>query len=231
MSFELWGFNGQPFLSLPAGLHGAVIMAVYAAVALALFVRHLRDLLRLNQRQWLLAAGLLGAAFIFAQLFIIRIPANILPPPGLLADPQRPGLPLFALAPAFLAGGWLGVAPAMVAGFLTGLSRAGWETYSLATPIEYALAAGALAWAVRQDYKGIPASILRRPVLAGLIGALALGLLQFFSYLAYSPAIDLNSLDYVISLTVAAIPVFGFQIVLAGLVTELAAVGLPAWWP
>ena len=50
----------------------------------------------------------------------------------------------------FLAGGWLGIGPAMVVGGVTGLARALWETptviHSAFTPFEYALLAGVLAW-------------------------------------------------------------------------------------
>src|SRR5437879_5805095 len=83
--------------------------------------------------------------------FILRFPANILPPPGVPVESRRPGLVLFVLLPAFLAGGWLGVLPAMAVGLAAGLARAGWETYSWITPFEYMLLAGVVAWATRQD--------------------------------------------------------------------------------
>ena len=124
MSFDLWGFSGNPFFSKPAGLFGFGLLLVCALVALVYLVRNLGSFTRLNARQWLLFAGLLLAGFVLGQLFILRVPADILPPPDLPSEPQRPGIALFALVPAFLAGGWLGLGPALVVGLVTGFSRA-----------------------------------------------------------------------------------------------------------
>jgi len=168
MIFELTGFGNAPFISAPAGWFGFALMVFYALVTLAALALNF-DFGRLRARQWLGLATLACLGFLFAQLFILYFPANILPPPGLPAETQRPGLALFALAPAFLAGGWLGVGPAVVVGWLTGLSRAVWETRSLATPFEFALLAGVVAWGARQDYRGWPAAGLRHPLVAGLL--------------------------------------------------------------
>jgi PAS domain S-box-containing protein len=231
MSFDLWGFSGSPFFSAPAGLFGFGLLAVCALLALIALYTNLDSLLRLNRRRWLILIGLAAAGFLLAQLLILRVPADILPPPGLPAEPQRPGFALFVLLPAFLAGGWLGVGPALIVGFLTGLSRAAWETYSVFTPFEFMLVAGAAAWAMRQDYRGWPGALLRRPFAAGLAVGLAACLLLFFSYLAYSDTVSLPAWDYVWSRTAAAIPGFVGQAALAGLLAGLVRQGLPASWP
>src|SRR5687767_10031693 len=150
MSFELWGFSGNPFFSAPAGLFGFGLLTLCALGAVFFLYRSLGSFARLALQQWLVFAGLLLAGFLAAQIFILRVPADILPPPGLPAEPQRPGLALFALLPAFLAGGWLGLGPALLVGLVTGFSRAAWETYSVITPFEYMFVAGAAAWAMRQ---------------------------------------------------------------------------------
>jgi PAS domain S-box-containing protein len=231
MSFELWGFSGNPFFSAPAGPFGYGLFLLCALAALAALYSARVSFARLNLRQWAVFALLLLAGFVAGQLFILRIPADILPPPNLPAQPQRPGFALFALLPAFLAGGWLGVGPALLVGLATGLARAGWETYSVITPFEFVLAAGAAAWAMRQDYRGWPGALLRRPVVAGLGVGLVFCLLLFISYLAYSPSISLPAWDYVWSRTAAAIPVFIGQAALAGLLAELVRQGLPGGWP
>ena len=231
MSFDLWGFSGNPFFSKPAGLFGFGLLLVCALVALVYLVRNLGSFTRLNARQWLLFAGLLLAGFVLGQLFILRVPADILPPPDLPSEPQRPGFALFALVPAFLAGGWLGLGPALVVGLVTGFSRAAWETYSVITPFEFMAVAGAATWAMRQDYRGWPGGMLRRPVVAGLVVGLLFCLLLFFSYLAYSPSLSLPAWDYVWSRTAAAIPVFIGQAALAGLLAGLVRQGSPGAWP
>ena len=230
MSFEFWGFTQAAFLSPPAGLFGYIFVILYASVGLLALIRNLGSLGRLKARQWLALFVLLAAGVLAAQLFILRFPAQILPPPGIPLESRRPGLALFVLLPAFLAGGWLGVLPAMLVGFATGLSRAGWETFSWFTPFEYMFVAGAVAWLVRQDYRGWPLAVVRHPAAAGLaVGLLAWPLL-FLSYLFYSPTIGLPGWDYVSSLTNAAYPVFAAEAGLAGLLAEFARVGLPAWW-
>src|SRR5215207_8116748 len=128
MELDLWGFSTSPFFRLPAGLFGYVLLLVYLALGGGVaLVANVRALVRLRLWQWLTFLALLVAGLVLAQILIIRIPANILPPPGQPVESQRPGLALFALIPAFLAGGWLGVGPAMLVGFVTGLARGAWE--------------------------------------------------------------------------------------------------------
>jgi PAS domain S-box-containing protein len=231
MSFDLTGFDSAPFLELPPGLFGYALVGIYALGLLAALAFQWPTFRRLTGPRWLALVGLtlLGAAL--AQLFILRIPANILPPPGVPAEPQRPGFALFALVPAFLAGGWLGVGPALIVGFATGLARAAWETYSLVTPFDYAILAGAVAWCLRQDYRGWPSAILRHPVIGAPLAAAILWPLLYPSYFAYSPTTGMPGWDHVTSLAGAAVPVFAGQAVLAGVIVELTRAALPGWWP
>ncbi len=231
MSFDFFGFYGAPFISSPAGLFGYILTVVYAAGFLGALGVNFPDFRKLNYAQWLGLAALVGAGFGLAQLFILRIPANILPQPGIPAESQRPGLAFFALVPAFLAGGWLGVGPALVVGAITGLARAAWETRSWLTPFEFALTAGVVAWCVRQDYRGWPAAILRFPAVSGLLAGGLLWPTLYLSYYAYSQTTGLLGWDYVASIVVAALPVFVGYAAIAGVMTELARWVLPRWWP
>lgn len=230
MEFDLWGFTASPFFNAPAGLHGYAILAVCLAGVLLWLALSLPSFARLQAWQWLALAGLLAAGVVLAQVFILRIPANILPPPGLPAESRRPGLALFVLLPSFLAGGWLGVGPALLVGAATGWSRAAWETYSYLTPIEYALVAGVVAWCVRQDYRDWPARLLRHPAFTGLVVGGLLWVFLFPAYLAYSLNAGLPGWDYVWSQTLAAIPVFAAQCILAGLAAEFVRFGFPKLW-
>ena len=231
MSFDLWGFSKSAYLSPPAGAFGYGLVVAYAVIGLLALARSLGPVRRLKLWQWVAFFILMLAGPLLAQTFILRFPANILPPPGVPVESVRPGLALFAWLPAFLAAGWLGIAPALLVGFATGLARAGWETYSWVTPFEYMLLAGAVAWAVRQDYRGWPGRILRHPAAAGLAAGLVFCLALILSYYAYSPTTGLPGWDYAWSLTLAAIPVFVAQATLAGLLAEFAKAGLPGWWP
>ncbi len=230
MTFEFWGFNQPAFLGPPAATFGYLLVLAYAAIGLLTLLQGLGGLARLKLPHWLALMGLALVGVLLAQLFILRFPANILPPPGVPVESRRPGLALFVLLPAFLAGGWLGVVPAMAVGFAAGLARAGWETFSWITPFEYMVVAGVVAWATRQDYRGWPARVLRHPAAAGLAAGLLLWPLLILSYYAYSPTTGLPGWDYVWSLTTAAFPVFLAEAALAGLLAEFARAGLPPWW-
>src|SRR5690606_25386021 len=89
----------------------------------------------------------------------------------------------------------------------------------------------AVAWCLRQNYRGWLGTLLRHPLAAGaLLGAL-LSLLLVPSYWAYSPARGLTAWDCVWSRAWAGLPVYFAQALLAGIVAELVRLGVPAWWP
>lgn len=231
MTFEFIGFDHAAFLGLPAGLFGYVLVGVYALGWLVILAFQLPTFRRLTALQWLGLLALTGLGGALAQLFILHIPANILPPPNVPTESVRPGFPLFALLPAFLAGGWLGVGPALLVGLFTGLARAVWETRSLITPFDYALVAGAVAWCLRQDYRGWPSAVLRHAGVSGALVGLILWPVLYLSYFAYSGTTGLLGWDYVASFVLASAPVFVGQAALAGVLAELVRLGLPRWWP
>jgi len=232
MNFELWGFTLTPYIELPASLYGYVIIALWSGVWLVALWQNRAEFQKLTTRQWTATAGLAALGVLGAQLFIFHLStANLLPIPGFPAEPRRPGLALLAFVPAFLAGGWLGVVPALLIGFVTGLSRAAWDTYSAATPFEFAFIAGLVAWCARQDYRGQPAGVLRHPLIAGTVIGIVFCPLLFLSYSAYSPLLSLTGWEYVASLVWAAAPVFITQAVLAGGLAQLARRIWPERWP
>src|ERR1041384_3273195 len=102
-----------------------------------------------------------------------------------------------------------------------------WETYSLATPFEFALVAGVFAWCVQQEYRGWPARILRHPALTGLIIGLVFWPVLYFSFFTYSDTLGLPGWDYVASLVRAVSPIFIGQAALAGVLVE----GVRSFWP
>ncbi len=231
MTFDGWGFDAGWHLSQPTGFVGYILLLLYSLVAIGILAATREDWFKLKASQWLLVVVLAGAGVLAAESLIVRFPADILPPPGIPVEPQRPGLALLALVPAFLAGGWLGIGPALVVGFLTGLTRAGFETYVGYTAFEYAFLATAVAGAVRQNYTGWLMATLRRPALAGLVFGLGLALFLFLSYFAYSETAGLAAIDYVVSMAYAAAPIFVGQAVLGGLVAEVVRLIAPRAWP
>ncbi|HRF50084.1 MAG TPA: ATP-binding protein [Anaerolineales bacterium] len=231
MQFDVWGFDAGWHLSQPNGFVGYILLILYSLIAVAILAGTRGDWLKLRFTQWLGVLGLIALSVIAAEALIVRFPADILPPPGVPVEPQRPGLALFALVPAFLAGGWLGIGPALVVGFVAGLTRAGYETYVAYTAFEYAFLAAIVAGAVRQNFSGWLMALLRRPALSGLVFGLGLALFLFLSYFAYSETAGLVAIDYVVSMAYAAAPIFVGQAVIAGVVAEAARLALPRAWP
>lgn len=230
MRLELLGFFESAFLQAP-GVFGFLLLGFYAIVALVIFVANFNHWRQLTRWQWVGVLGLSALGFFCGQFFILHFPANILSPPGLPLESQRPGFAPFVFIPAFLAGGWLGIGPALVVGLITGLSRSLWETYSLLTPLEFGLIAAMMAWGMRQEYRGLPGEAFRHPLFGSLIFGAALWPFLIFSFYAYAPGASISAWDYVWSLVVAALPVFIGEVVIGGVVAELARWGWPQWWP
>ncbi len=242
MSVDPWGFKSAFYLKPPPGVLGYILLGAYGLVLLLGLVASFSSFRRLSAKQWLGLVVMLTLGGLAAQVLVVHIPAgDILSTPGAPNIPERPSLALLALIPAFVAGGWLGSGPAVLVGFATGVARAAWEApgasqsasviHSAFAPLEYAFLAGILAWCVQQDYRGWVGRLLRHPGLCGVLLSLVAWPMLYISYFAYADTPGLVGVDYVASLTLAAAPVLMGEVVLAGLVTELVRLGLPAWWP
>jgi len=230
MTLDFFAFNSPFFLSWPTSLLGGGLLIGYFVLWLMGVVGSRADWRRFTGASWLVFFVLLLAAGLLAQLFVIRFPADIFSPPNLPIEPQRPGLPIFSFLPAFLAAGWLGIGPALMAGLITGMVRAGWETYSFLTPFEFAFVAAVFAWCVRQDYSGPLARLLRQPISAATVAASILVFSLPLSYSASVGSLDWAAVDYVLSVVWAALPVFIGQIMIGGLLAQIAKRLWPTHW-
>lgn len=232
MTFEFWALSGSPYFSFPIQVGGYVLLMAYALFALLALGAAYRDFTRLNIGGW---AGLIGLALLAPALsaaLIVRFPGGaLLPPPGVPVEPRGPGLPLFGSLPILLAGGMLGMGPAILVGFGAGLARAGWETFTLFPPFEYALLGGLAGYLLRQDYRGAPSAALRHPFVAGGLAALLVWPLRFLSLWAHSPAGGLTGLDYTVALWTAAAPALVGEALIGGALAELARAAVPGRWP
>lgn len=230
MTLDFFAFGAPFFISWPTSLLGGGLLTGYLLIWVVALYWSRADWRRLSGASWAVFLVLLLGAGLLAQLFVIRFPADIFPPPNLPIEPQRPGLPIFSFLPAFLAAGWLGVGPALVVGLVTGIARAGWETYSFLTPFEFAFTAALFAGCVRQDYRGQFARLMRQPLLAAVAAG---GILAFslpLSYSAYIASIDWAAADYVLSVVGASFPVFIGQILIGGLLAQIIKWLRPAGW-
>ena len=180
MPNEFWGIAGRAGLSRAGGPWDVALLILAAAVLAWAFLRSRprRVFGEMNRRQWTLFVALGAASFLLSQLFPVHLPwAN----PLLRSHPATTALALLSAAPYLLAGVALNVPAALVVGLLAGLGRALGQTGAPVDLVAVALAAGASALLMRQNYAGRFFAGLRRPPVAGALGRL---LLPLFSALA-----------------------------------------------
>ncbi|MBI3762517.1 MAG: HAMP domain-containing protein [Chloroflexi bacterium] len=231
MSVQLLG--GPPYLGFfPQGrIGGYALLLLYVFAALAILALTYREWLKLNGWRWGLFVLLLVLAPAF-ELVLLRLPGDVLlPPPGLPQEPHGAGLALLGAVPIVLAGGLLGVGPALVVGFAAGLTRGLLDTFSLLTPFETAFLAALTAAFLRQSYRGRPAAWLRHPILAATLSAGLIWPVTFLGLWAYSPVGGLAGLDYVTALWTALAPALIGEAAIGGVLGEVALVAAPQAWP
>jgi two-component system, OmpR family, phosphate regulon sensor histidine kinase PhoR len=164
MYFEWFGFQTPPSLNTSFSLTGILIIVVYLMITVLVFVRHIPGLRATFPARLPLFAGLLLIAPLLAQIAIFHTTASTAVPAALLSL-----LPLGAAALL------LGTAPAMLVGLVTGVTWALFSTGRITQPLELALTAAAIAWLVRQPYRGVLAHMMRQPLAALMTGAILVG--------------------------------------------------------
>ncbi len=234
MTVELWGISSRPYFQLPVSPAGYLVVLALAAVTLLSLWAGWRSTGRLRRGQWALLLALLILAPLLSQVALIRTSsANLLSPPGVPAIPRGPALAVFGAVAWVLAGGMLGLGPALLVGLAAGLARGAWDTNNLITPFQTALLAGLVAGLMQQDFRGLPAAILRQPAVAALLGAVLFWPMLYVALGAYSPVQGLAGWDYVTALALAAAPLMVAEAAIAGLAGQLLRAALPgaAAWP
>jgi PAS domain S-box-containing protein len=250
----LWfGFEGQATLFwLPERASGYVLLALYVVALGYVLLRELWvlpepgaparrgpavRLPRLSRQEWAVLLGLTVAAFVLAQVLVVRPEAGSLPlAPGLARETPSPAAPVLGSVPIVLAAAWFGPLGAVLAGLASGLSRALWGQYRATLIFDWIFYAVMVAFCLRQDYRGREARWLRRPLLATLLAAVPFVLLEGISIYVYTPPGDvqttyLNILDYLVNLTAASLPGLLLELFVAGALAEIAYRALPALRP
>jgi PAS domain S-box-containing protein len=235
MGLDLWAFDSLQTVWLPRQALGYALTILYVVVILVAirpYWAEWRDRLTSQRVAALAGAAVLGS---FASgLFLVYFPEpEILPLPYLPDVPPVPGAPLFGALPILLVGGWLGVIPAAIVGFLSGLVKALWITGRGFQTLEVAFLAIMAASMLRQRYRGTHFAWLRHPLMVGVTCGLVGGLLALPS-LVGSTNLDgsiLPVIDYAWSLSRAAILPSLLEWTVAGLLAWAVFSRLPALRP
>ncbi len=222
-------FDSTPFFDTPYQLLGWVGWFVIAAVILWVIRQNL-DLPRV--RNFWSIFLLLGVATILGSLFLgVDLPfADVIPLPNMPSENAIPTVMIFSVLPVLLAGGILGVWPAAVLGFISGLISALMNTHSVFTPLETTALAVLLALVLRQDYRTSFFTFLRRP-----IGAVVLVIVLSIPIFLVSTFFSTNGsmaakLDYAFTRSWILILINGLQLLISGFLCEVFRITRSDLW-
>ncbi len=149
---------------------------------------------------------------------------------GLPVEPVGPAWMIFAALPWMLAAGLLGPAPAAALGGLSGLLLALWDTRNTFTPLLYAQLAVMFSAALQQRYRTRLYALLRHPMFSAVLLVLAYPLLfLLFTTLAADGALP-SRLDFALTRIRFSWFAAAGALLVAGLFTEIVAMGLPRLW-
>lgn len=201
------GTWNNPTLTMPQEQLGLLVLLLYGAAMFPVLIFLRQDLSSLRGRQLGLFFLLALATAFFSNALKLRFSAVWLPPIPETSATARPlEVPFVGLLLIGIAAIRLGTLPGMLIALGSGLVRAAFETGQLLQVFEVAgfgLAAGFL---MTQDYAGRLGKVLRQPVVAMALAALAAWLLRVPILFAQAPNLSLYTLNYAASYSMASLP-------------------------
>lgn len=222
-------FDSTPFFDTPYQLLGWVGWFVFAAVILWVIRQNMDQPRVKNFWRIFLVMGL--AAVFFSLFFGIDLPfEEVIPLPNMPSENAIPTLMIFSMLPALAAGGILGVWPAAVLGFISGLISALMNTHSVFTPLETTALVVLLALLLRQDYRTPFFTFLRRPIGAALVVILFSIPIFLISTFFSTNGSMAAKLDYAFTRSWILIVINGLQLLIAGIVCELFKIHRSDLW-
>ncbi len=222
-------FDSTPFFDTPYQLLGWVGWFVFAAVILWVIRQNMDQPRVKNFWRIFLVMGL--AAVFFSLFFGIELPfEEVIPLPNMPSENAIPTLMIFSMLPALAAGGILGVWPAAVLGFISGLISALMNTHSVFTPLETTALVVLLALLLRQDYRTPFFTFLRRPIGAALVVILFSIPIFLISTFFSTNGSMAAKLDYAFTRSWILIVINGLQLLIAGIVCELFKIHRSDLW-
>lgn len=184
-----------------------------------------------SKKFWTVFLVLLAFAIFLPLFFGIRLPwQSTLPLPNITRENVTPVIMVVSAIPWMLAAGLLGYWPAVILGLVTGTITAFWNTHSLFTPLETALMALLSAYMFRQNYRSMLFQWLRRPI--GMSVALCLVSVPIYlltTFFGTNGPIAAR-LDYAFTQSWSIMLVNTVQVIIAGLVLDLALITRSRYW-
>ena len=221
--------NAKPFVDLPYHLIGWL---GWFSLAAAIFWGIRKKLQVTDSRKfWIIFAILLFSSIFFTLVLGFKLPIDTsLPLPNITRDSSSPAVMVFSAIPWILAAGLLGFWPAVLIGLFSGLTSALFNTHNLFTPLETASLALLISFALRQNYRSKLFDWLRRPLGATLaLVVVSIPVFLLTTFFATNGSLAAR-LDYAFTQSWIGILVNAIQILLAGLILDLALVNKSKYW-
>jgi two-component system phosphate regulon sensor histidine kinase PhoR len=227
MELETWRTWDGPGLMGPQAWEYPLLLLCLALVAAAALV-HRRSFL--SWSRGLLLLGLLPGAVLLRRALVLVVPSS----PGVRPDLYTGGPPPFTAllgALPIAVGAWLGPGPALIVGFASGLAWAAATTGGLTDSFHLAFFGFVLGILLHQEYRGRLPQVLRQPLaacpLAALAGAAVLLLSVFVRLLGQPIAGLVDALAW----TAASLPPLLVESLIAGVVAQAALALFPSLRP
>lgn len=225
----------SPSFSIPQTWTGRMIAGagwiILAALLLGMlwYVRHFNK--PLNRRFWLLWLLLVlitPVSSIFIGIGLVG--RGALPMPGVPLEMSGPVMMAFVALPWMLAGGLLGPAGAASIAAISGLINGLWNTHNIFTPLEMALLATLFSIAMMQRYRTPFFRLLRQPIFTAFLLAVFYPFLFMITATTGSDYSLAARLDFSLSMLAATTASVAGELIIAGVFSQVIALGLPAFW-
>jgi PAS domain S-box-containing protein len=215
MPYYWMGSWKDPYFILPLRTEGYLFLGLHLIVLAFVLYRWRDDFRRLGGGGIFLFGGLALAAALLSNAFKF-CPAG----EDAVLVPARPDLPLLAGLPTLLAASLLGAGPATLIAFTGGMVRGLFESHLILRPFETALFGLLVGFLIRQAYAGRLFSVLRQPIVAGLLAAILAWTIFFWSFYAYAQGSFLYVYIYSFAAAVGYLPFTLLEGLIAGLVVQ-----------
>lgn len=224
MNVDWFILNLSPSLNIDL-LPGAYpFLAALASLVVVLFVRDLGSFRAFDPRRWGVFVSCLIAAPLLAASLVVRFDTG--------TSLAEVSLALLGYVPLIVSALWLGTAPSLVVGLLTGLVWALFDTGRVSQPFEIALIAAATSAILSQHYRGLFADLLRQPVAALPLTAILFGWpLALLSIFLTGQLSVLANLDYAVTLVGPVLLGEAGMALLAGGIVQLVLLRWSVWHP
>ncbi len=226
MPFYWVGPWAEPYFNPPVRIEGYLFLGLYLIVLVLVLYHGRTDFRRLGWRGMLLLLGLALTAVGLSSALKFHPPGE----EGALV-PASPDLPLLAGLPTLLAASLLGTGPATLVALLGGMVRGLWGSHLLLQPFELAVFGFLVGFLIRQDYAGRLFSVLRQPLIAGLLAALLAWTLVFWSFYIYTAGPTLYVFISSFAAAIGYLPFILLESLLAGCLVQLFLMLFPRFKP